>query len=86
MLRLLKVRIATRYVTAPWNKQITDTELAVAGLAAMLFHGLLPTQDNYKVKWEDVIPLKTAFAHFRQVGGTMVDLFTFILRRPNPSS
>ncbi|MEG3152199.1 DUF4132 domain-containing protein [Sphingomonas sp. ZT3P38] len=82
VLRLLQVRIATRYVTAPWNKQASDTELAVTGLAAMLFHGLSLLQDNYRVKWQDVIPLRTVFAHFRQVGGTMVDLFAFILRRP----
>ncbi len=81
VLRLLQVRIATKYVRAPWNKPLTDTELAVTGLNEMLFHGLSLMQDRYKVKWEDVIPLKAAFAHFRQVGGTMVDLFALILRR-----
>lgn len=81
VLRLLQIRIATKYVRAPWNKQLTDTELTVIALNNMLSDGLSLLQDNYKVKWEEVIPLKTAFAHFRQVGGTMVDLFAMILRR-----
>lgn len=81
VLRLLQIRVATKHVQGPWNKQLTDTELAVTGLNEMLFRGLFLMQDNYKVKWEQVIPLKTVFAHFRQVGGTMVDLFAFILRR-----
>ncbi|WP_261300262.1 DUF4132 domain-containing protein [Sphingomonas alpina] len=81
VLRLLQVRIATKYVRAPWNKQLTDAELAVTGLNEMLYHGLSLMQGNYKVKWEEVIPLKTAFAHFRQVGGTLLDLFALILRR-----
>ncbi len=82
VLRLMQIRVATKHVRAPWNTPMSDAELAVSGLASALFQGLSLMQDQYRIRWAEVVPLRTVFAHFRQVGGTMADLFTFILRRP----
>ncbi|MFC4256600.1 DUF4132 domain-containing protein [Altererythrobacter xixiisoli] len=81
VLRLLQVRIATRHVRAPWHTPMSDAELVISGFGAMLFEGLSLMQQDYRVRWDAVIPIRTLFAHFQQIGGTMADLFAFILRR-----
>lgn len=81
LLRLLQIRIATGKVGQPYKGQLLPAELAIKGLGEMIFGGLHRSQDNYRTPWDKIIPIKTVFAHYRQIGGTMVDLFALILRR-----
>lgn len=80
VLRLMQIRIATKHIRAQWNAPQSDAELALTGLGALLFHGLSLTKEDYKVRWDAVIPIRTLFSHFQHAGGTMADLLGFILR------
>jgi HEAT repeat protein len=79
--RLLSVRIATGSVSGSYVNPPTPAERALNGFSAMVFAGLSGTQIDYSVPWASIISVKTLFAHFRQIGGTMTDLFALILLR-----
>jgi hypothetical protein len=79
--RLIAIRLAAGQISPPWGQKRDARELAVIGLSAMLNGGVYKLMTNYKIDWASAIPLETVFAHFRSVGGTMADLFAFILPR-----
>ncbi|WP_447756173.1 DUF4132 domain-containing protein [Sphingopyxis fribergensis] len=79
--RLLAIRVATGAVSAPYNNPPAPDTLIIPGFSTMVFGGLSRTKIDYRVPWDSIISVKTLFAHFRQVGGTMTDLFTLLLRR-----
>ncbi|MBA4044947.1 MAG: hypothetical protein C0471_11085 [Erythrobacter sp.] len=81
LLRLIEIRIAALQVRGTYGQQLDARQLAALGMGTILWGGLESLKVNYKIDWTKAIPLETAFAHYRAIGGTMADLFELLLRR-----
>lgn len=79
--RLLAIRVATGAVSAPYGSPLAPADLILPAFAAMVNSGINGAKVEYRVPWDRIISVKTLFAHFRQIGGTMTDLFAFLLGR-----
>lgn len=79
--RLMEIRAAADQISIPWGQKPDAREVAVMGMKAMLGGGVYRLGVNYKIDWTRAIPLETAFAHLKSVGGTMADLFAMLLPR-----
>lgn len=79
--RLIEIRAAADQISVPYGQKPDAREVAVMGMRALLGGGVYQLRVGYKIDWTRAIPLETAFAHLKSVGGTMADLFAMLLPR-----
>lgn len=80
--RLMRVDIALKAVTSPYDKKMTLDELALSRFFSLINLGTSLPEFYKKIPWERMISLTTMLAHVQQLGGTMVDLLGYALHSP----
>lgn len=83
--RLLAIREATSVYVPPHRSSLSAAERLLEDFSTRLFAALHSYVGHERpgVPWATIISLKTLFAHVRELGGTMVDLFLLLMRNTN---